>query len=99
MNYGKGQCMSIKAKLLKRLDEAEKKIKPSDIDVIVFIEETEEAGTYSVQQNIYHGREGHRKDSVETWTVKATSAKEVADSYTPPEGCKEHLIFMRDFGE
>lgn len=91
--------MSIKAKLLKRLEEAEKKIIPSDIDVMVFIEETEEAGTYRVQQNVYHGRESHKRDYIESWNVKASSAQEVADSYQPPEGCKEPLIFMYDFGE
>lgn len=91
--------MSIKANLLKRLEEAEKRIIPSNIDVVVFIEETEESGTYRVRQNVYHGRKSHNRDYIEIWNVKASSAQEVADSYQPPEGCENPLIFMYDFGE
>ena len=94
MRYGKGQRMSIRAKLLRRLEEAEKRVIPKGIDVIVFIEETEEKGVYMVQQNIY-GSDSCNHDS---WKIKASSTKEVAENYQQPAGCKEPLIFMHDFG-
>ena len=95
MKYTKGQCMSIKAKLLKRLEKAEKKIIPGSIDVFVFIEESEEPGTYNVHQIIYRGDNQERTETC----VKASNAQEVADNYRPPEECKEPLIFKYDFGK
>lgn len=91
--------MSISAKLLRRLEEAEKRIVPSEIDVMVFIEETAEKGVYHVQENVYHGTKNHTRDYIKQWDVKASSAREVAENYEPPEGCKEPLIFMYDYGE
>ena len=90
--------MSIKARLLKRLEDAEKKIIPKKINVIVFIEETKEAGIYKVQQNLYYGADSIKKDSIDQWNVKASNAQEIADNYKAPNGCNEPLIFMYDFG-
>ena len=89
--------MSIRAKLLRRLEEAEKRGIPKGIDVIVFIGETEEKGLYMVQQHIY-GSDSCNHDSINSWKIKASSTKEVAENYQSPEGCKEPLIFMYDFG-
>lgn len=82
--------------LLKRLEEIEKRMVPKNIDVMVFIEESVVEGSYQVQQNVYRG---NGTVCIDKWNIKASSAQEVADQYQPPEGCKEPMIFMYDFGE
>jgi hypothetical protein len=89
--------MSIKAKLLKRLEEAEKKILPGEIAAFVIIKPTDEKGVYSVSEAVYFGEGGHKEDYTGTWTVKAENLQEAADSYKPPEGCKEPLKFIINY--
>ena len=50
--------MSIKAGLLKRLEEAEKKILPGEIAAFVIIKPTEEKGVFSVSEAVYFGEGG-----------------------------------------
>lgn len=85
--------MAIKNDILKRLEKAEKRCIPKDLDCMVFIEDTEEKGVYTLKENIYT-KKGCRS-RIET--IKANNAQEIADNYKPPEGCKEPLVFMVDY--
>lgn len=89
----------MKQSILKRLADIEKRVIPKDVDALVFVEKGNESGTYTIQENVYHGGKNQLKDTVKKWTVSAHSAKEAAKLYVPPEGCKEPIIFIYDFGE
>lgn len=87
--------MAIKDNILKRLEKAEKRCIPKDVECIVFIEETEKRGVYVLKENIYTRSGCHSRHEV----INASSAQEVADNYKQPEGCKEPLVFVVDYGE
>ena len=89
--------MSIKANLLKRLEEAEKKILPGEIAAFVIIKPTDKEGVFSVSEAVYFGEGGHRKDYAEAWTVKAENLQGAADSYKPPEGCKDPIKLLINY--
>lgn len=89
----------MKQGILKRLENIEKRMIPKDVDAIVFIEEGKEPGTYTVLEHVYHGGERNMKDTSRAWELKAGSASEAASMYEPPEGCKEPIVFIYDFGE
>lgn len=86
-------------KLLKRLENIEKIMIPKDADVIVFIEEAEEPGKYTIDERVYYGEKGHLKDTFNKWTIEAGNIEEAFETYTPPKGCKELIVFLHNIEE
>lgn len=85
----------MKSSILKRLEAAEKKMIPKDVDVIVYIEETDRKGIFKLQESVYAGK-SYRQTIKE---VEGQSVHDVADEYEPPTGCREPIIFLMDLGE
>lgn len=80
--------------VLKRLEKAEQEVIPKDLNVVVFIEESDTNGIFNLQENIYRkNRVDVRKEK-----IKASNAQEIAANYVPPDGCKEPLIISYDYG-
>lgn len=87
--------MITRRELLKRLEKAEKRCIPQYSECFLFIEETNKEGVYLVIEVVYTpGRPEQRRET----EVKANSAQEIIDKYTQPEGCKNVISFMYDYG-
>lgn len=84
-------------KVLCEVKDMERKLIPQGASVIVFVQESDTHGIYTITERIYNMC--NQKDELNVFEIQAGSLKEASDKYIPPEGCKEPLVFLFDYGE